>query len=60
MRHDTNFEPERQVTATEFKLALLREIATDDAGRDVHDMLPVRVFSIIERAFSRANAGEFQ
>lgn len=60
MKHDTNFQPERQVTAMEYKLALLREIAADDAERDVTDMLPVRVFSIIDRALDRANAGEFQ
>ena len=60
MKHDTNFSPERQVTATEYKLALLREIGADDAGRDPSDMLPVRVFNIIDRALDRANAGEFR
>ena len=58
MKHDNNFEPERQATATEYKLALLREIAADDATHD--DKLPVRVFSLIDRAFAKANAGEFQ
>ena len=60
MKHDTNFQPERQATGAEYKLALLREIAADDEGRDTSDMIPVRVFSIIDRAFARANAGEFQ
>jgi hypothetical protein len=60
MKHDTNFQPERQVTATEYKLALLRELAADDAARDVSDRLPVRVLSLIDRAFVRANAGEFR
>lgn len=60
MKHIPQFTPATQATATEYKLALLREIAADDKGRDVSDMLPVRVFSIIDRAFARANGGEVQ
>lgn len=60
MKHDTNFTPAAQPTATEYRLALLREIGRDDEGRDPSDMLPVRVFSIIDRAFAKANAGQVQ
>jgi len=58
MKHDRDISPARQATALDYKLALLREIGADDDGRDPSDMLPVRVFSIIDRAFAKANAGE--
>lgn len=56
MKHDMDFTPDAQPTPLDYKLALLREIGRDDEGRDPSDKLPVRVFSIIDRAFAKVGA----
>jgi len=60
MKHDSNFEPERQATATEYKLALYAELKRDRDENKDGPIIPVRIVSLIDRAFIRANSGEFQ
>lgn len=60
MKHipQDNFTAQR-ATANEYMLALYAEIKADDKANP-NDVIPVRVFSLIDRAFARANAGEFK
>lgn len=51
---------EQGVTATEYKLALYAELKRDREANTGDPAIPVRILSIIDRAFVRANAGEFQ
>lgn len=61
MKHIPQFTPANQgITATEYHLAILAEIKADDAQHDFGDKIPVRIFSMLDRAFARANAGEFK
>lgn len=60
MKHQANFQTPARVTGCEYFLALMDEIKSDDAAHDDGDKIPVRVLSLIERAFRRANAGEFK
>lgn len=63
MKHDTNFTPSAQgiyvPTQSEIRAAIARELAQDICS-DATPALPSRVFSLIDRALDRANAGEFQ
>jgi len=60
MKHDTNFTPDRQPTALEYKMALYAEMQRDRRVNADEPIIPVRVLSMIDRAFARANAGEFE
>lgn len=60
MKHDTNFTPNRQPTALEYKMALYAELERDRRVNADDPIIPVRVLSLIDRAFVRANAGEFK
>lgn len=63
MKHDTNFTPSAQgiyvPTQSEIRAAIARELAQDVCD-GVNPPLPSRVFSLIDRALDRANAGEFR
>jgi len=60
MKHDTNFQPDRQPTALEYKMAIYAELQRDRRVNSDEPIIPVRILSLIDRAFIRANAGEFQ
>lgn len=49
----------QQPTPMEMKLAFASELKRDDE-RHPDDMISIRVYGILDRAFRRANAGEFR
>ena len=61
MKHVTEFMPDDQGTAaTEYKLALYAELKRDREVSVDEMPIPVRIISLIDRAFLRAHSGEFK